>query len=521
MSGKGRRQAEMEQREFGFAAAARTATYESNAVSETELFLDADRTDLYLGNQRIDRYLSKCGQPLAQELRRLLRGLDYAMFAVSYSRHGRKAIHPCNVLGLIVYATLKGRGSLREMEELAQSDLGAMWLSGGHMPDHSTIGKFIQLHGEVLREEFFVSLVRGLLAQAGVQRGAVAADGTVIEAAASRFRLLKLEAAQEAAARARAQAQRAPEDPVAAQRAQVAQSTSALATERSLRRAQQGGAAAETTIAPSEPQAVVQRLKSGAARPAYKPSLAVHESGWIVGHYVDPSSERAAVAPMLAQHQGIFAAPPVRLLLDAGYSSLSLLRQLCDLEIDVLAPSGPTRAQGGWEKRGVRGGFSKAEFDYDVERDVYRCPADRELVRVGRGRNHIGPYLRYRGKRCGDCALRSRCTTATQGRTLNRYQDEELKEAMNAVLAQPAARRAYRQRNTVERVIAGLRQAGLRRFRRRGLTGVRVEFALHCIAYNLGRAATRFSAQLCILIFARSQLTHTDWRLLAAITITP
>ncbi len=59
---------------------------------------------------------------------------------------------------------------------------------------------------------------------------------------------------------------------------------------------------------------------------------------------------------------------------------------------------------------------------------------------------------------------------------------------MDAVLQQPAARRAYRQRGMVERTIARLRQTGLSRFRRCGIKAVRVEFAIHRIAYNLGGA---------------------------------
>jgi hypothetical protein len=46
------------------------------------------------------------------------------------------------------------------LEGLARRDAGAWWLCGGHQPDHSTIGKFIVLHGEILTEEFFVGLVK-------------------------------------------------------------------------------------------------------------------------------------------------------------------------------------------------------------------------------------------------------------------------------------------------------------------------------------------------------------------------
>jgi hypothetical protein len=67
------------------------------------------------------------------------------------------------------------RGSLRELERLARTDLGAMWLSAGHQPDHSKVRKFINLHRELLAEEFFVKLVnqlaRRLHLPVGVTRG--------------------------------------------------------------------------------------------------------------------------------------------------------------------------------------------------------------------------------------------------------------------------------------------------------------------------------------------------------------
>ena len=69
---------------------------------------------------------------------------------------------------------------------------------------------------------------------------------------------------------------------------------------------------------------------------------------------------------------------------------------------------------------------------------------------------------------------------------------------MAQVMAQPGARRAYgRRRAMVEPVFAELRQRqGLTRFLRRGLAGVRLEFALHCLAYNLKRALSLERASL-------------------------
>ena len=60
-------------------------------------------------------------------------------------------------------------------------------------------------------------------------------------------------------------------------------------------------------------------------------------------------------------------------------------------------------------------------------------------------------------------------------------------------MTDPERRRRYPQRQAmVEPVFSVLKQRqGPTRFRRRGLAGVRREFALHVMAYNLGRAVAR------------------------------
>ena len=110
-------------------------------------------------------------------------------------------------------------------------------------------------------------------------------------------------------------------------------------------------------------------------------------------------------------------------------------------------------------------------------------------------------YRVYCGARCADCGLRERCTESKYGRPLKRYEGEELKEAMVQVLSQPAARAKYHRRSAiVEPLFAELRERqGLKRFHRRGLAAVRVEFALHCIAFNLKRTVRSpfFGLLLC------------------------
>lgn len=237
---------------------------------------------------------------------------------------------------------------------------------------------------------------------------------------------------------------------------------------------------------------MVQPLKDGLTRPSYKPAARVHEVGLIVARHLEPSNERAALKPMLDRHAAAFGANPSCVLLDAGFSSLALPALTVESNIDVLCPTGRAVGADGWERRaGYRGRFPKQAFHYIADRDRYRCPGGRELVYEERRVDKFGRRYRVcRGAQCAHCVLRERCTESKYGRLLKRYEGEELKEATAQVLSRPAARAKYQRRKTiVEPCFAELRERqGLKRFRRRGLVPVRVEFALHCIAFNLKKA---------------------------------
>jgi transposase len=62
------------------------------------------------------------------------------------------------------------------------------------------------------------------------------------------------------------------------------------------------------------------------------------------------------------------------------------------------------------------GRYAKEDFVYLPDEDVYRCPAGELLPRrfssVLQGRTMIT----YFSTRCGDCALKSRCTPAKERR---------------------------------------------------------------------------------------------------------
>jgi len=237
---------------LGFKCVASSEEQKDNAVEE-ELFLDADPHELFVGAQRLEVYLSDNGMGWVLRLATLLKDFDYSAFERAYKPTGRRALHPRVMLGLVVYGILNRQWSLRELESLARRDVGAWWVCGGHQPDHSTIGKFIQLHGEILSEEFFGGLVKSLMSKLRLAPGTVAGDGTVIEAAASHYRLLRSEAMMEAAREAQAAAEARPSDAELARQAAAAQRAATIAQER-LRLRQRHGHAGSIQLSPTEPE---------------------------------------------------------------------------------------------------------------------------------------------------------------------------------------------------------------------------------------------------------------------------
>jgi len=452
-------------------------------------FVEDSPGHLHLGNERLDAYLQERGLGWVVRLRQELERVDWTSLEAGYEANGRRPYHPRTVVGLIVYGMLCRQWSLRELEALAVRDMGAWWICGGLQPDHSTIGEFVRRHQAVLSEEFFVELVKSLVGRAKLPVGMVAGDGTVVEAAASHHRLLKHEAAEAALSEARAAAAEAPQDGARQQAAEQAELVAQVVRERSERSRARGGT--ETVVAASEPEAVLQPRKDGARRPAYKPSLLMHEAGLIVGQQVHPSSEVAVVESLLEQHRSVFGQEPSALLLDAGYQCAAVLEMSVARNIDVLcAVAGPqskgNRAQGR--------GYDKTAFRYDTLSDAYLCPGGQRLRRLKQGRDREQRTVRlYGGAACGGCVLREQCTRSCTGRTIKRYDGDELKELMAAIMRHPVARRRFGQRRSAERPFAEFRQRqGLTRFHRRGSAGVRVEFALHCIAFDLKWALGHF-----------------------------
>lgn len=526
-----------------FEANEETAQEERGTRQGGVRFTDPDPRQIYLGGRRLDEYLREAGQSRALKLRTVLRALDWSGFEASYVEEGRRPYAPAAMLSLVLDGLMHGVCSLRGLEVRARMDLGCMWLSGGISPDHSSLGRFIVRHQELLSEEFFETLTAKVLQRCGGGVEEVALDGTVVQAVASLAKMLKLEAAREALKRAQEAAAARAEDAQVLEELARAQSVAQVAEERAAARKDKGRDAESTRVSPSEPEAVLQPLKTGGSRPSYKPVILANAQRLIVGQAVEPSSETQPVAGLLEQAERIghkaaaappaaepaaaappaaepaAAAPPAAesrlrcLLADAGFFTDELIRCTDGRNIEFLCPQGSVQDSKSWDK-GSEKFFAKSLFVYDPQSDSFLCPAAETLQpsRHYAGSARSKPYVRYSNAvACASCPLRAKCTSSPSGRGILRYPGDARKDQLRDRMKQPQVRTRYRKRQAwVEPVFSSLKLSqGLRRFLRRGLKAVRLEFALHAMAHNLSRllalsaaASAALASALCGLLGA-------------------
>jgi len=137
------------------------------------------------------------------------------------------------------------------------------------------------------------------------------------------------------------------------------------------------------------------------------------------------------------------------------------------------------------------GTFSREDFRFDKERNVYICPADKLLTTTGTVIDD-GETLRYLASTsdCRDCPLKVRCCPKASSRRVPRSIYEESRDVARALAETKAFEQSRRERKRVEMLFAHLKRIlKLGRLRLRGPRGAQVEFTLAAIAQNLRRLA--------------------------------
>jgi transposase len=201
-----------------------------------------------------------------------------------------------------------------------------------------------------------------------------------------------------------------------------------------------------------------------------------------VGTRANRAVEITVTQTMVDRVERRFNLRPQRLAGDTAYGAVRLLKWLVDRNITPHVPV--------WDKSARPDGtFSRADFVFDQERNIYVCPGGAELTSTGNiDQGHI-VYYRASKSDCSRCSLKPKCTTAI-ARKITRDLNEDIRDRVRALADTEAFQQSRRERKKVEMRFAHMKRIlRLDRFRLRGLSGVRDEVLLTATAQNLRRLA--------------------------------
>ena len=402
-----------------------------------------------------------------------------------YSTTSRPSIDPELMIRMLIVGYCCGIRSERRLCEEVYLNLAYRWFCRlgleGNVPDHSTF--FKNRHGrfrdsDLLRELFATTVGRC------IKEGLVGGEGFAVDAS-----LIKADANKQRSAAA----------------SEAVDWNDLAQTRRSLREYLDTlddaawGAASDVKpkfVSRSDPAAQWTGALKGHAFFAHATNYLIDLDHAVI---VDVEATRAirqaevgSARTMINRAQERFGLWPARLASDSAYGSAETLAWLVhergiEPHIPVIDKAERTD-----------GIFSRSDFTYNHRRDLYTCPAGKELQHYRRplsvSRDGVNPdgCMRYRASKfdCDACALKPQCTPKEPARKILRSIHEGARDMARDIAKTPAYVTSRRQRKKVEMLFAHLKRIlKLDRLRLRGPNGARDEFHLAATAQNLRKLA--------------------------------
>lgn len=445
-------------------------------VEYDQMLLLAPSIEEWIGPEHPARYIREFVSAL--NLRELkLDTLDRTEGGIAYE--------PALLLQAWLYGYYRKIRSCRALEQACREEMGFVWLSGNHRPDHNALWRYWNEHREGIRQLFRQSVkvaveleLVGLVVQA--------LDGTKITAAASGRGVFDRARLEKVLARL--------DEQLSEREAQIEQEGPSVGepTTRSLVRLREKVHAALERVKageakhahPLEPEAVRMEC-DGRNRFGYNAQAVVDTKAQIIvaSEVISAAYDTEQLVPMISQAQANCAveeATPTTLA-DGGYANGAQFTAAEQCGYPVVTPPPSS-----WSD--TSDPYHIAHFRHDPQRRIVTCPQGRELPFKG-VREKDGKTLEiYRnGPACKNCPVRAQCTSDPQGRAIYLGPGYAAVVLAHAQWHQAHARQLYSRRApTVEPVFAQIKQQmGFRRWTVRGLEKVSTQWDLLATTWNL------------------------------------
>ena len=393
-----------------------------------------------------------------------------------YSEIGRPSIDPELMIRMLIVGYCYGIRSERRLCEDVELHLAYRWFCrldlDDKVPDHSTFS--VNRHGRFRESDafrhVFEAVVRTCMDTGLVKGEGFAVDASVMEADASRYHGVTPEEADWSAPERQTRA--------------VAEFLGAL---------EDDDPTADRTppkvISLSDPCSAWTAKANKRVQFGYGLNYLIDiENAVIVDVEATPArtyDEVAAARTMIERTEQRMGLKPQRLAADTAYGTGKFLGWLVGASI---APQIPV-----WDKSArADGTFSRSDFTFDRERNIYICPAGKVLKTTGNvGDDHILRYLASK-RDCDACLRKPQCCPRMLFRKVTRDINEDARDLARSLMHTPEFDKSRNERKKVEMRFAHLKtHHRFERMRLRGLSGARDEFHLAAIVQNLKTLAMR------------------------------
>jgi transposase len=424
------------------------------------------------------------------------------------SDEGRPPYDPHDLLKLYVWGYLNQVRSSRKLERECHRNLEVIWMMRKLAPDFKTIADFRKDNVDRVRSVFrrFVSFLQDL----DLVEGKLASlDGSKIRACNARKRNFTKKNLESRLKRAEERVERYVKE---LERNDELEDGEEDGEDRDLLRKRNGYLRAKlekvrkskrgleevrqkmvesgkNELSLTDPESKLMK-NNGKIEVCYNAELSVDRKEHIIVNYdvTNEANDEKQLAPMAKSTKEVLGVQKLDLTADSGFSNMAQIKDCLDNGITPYLPATRLDGSGVGRQAPDPASFGKDKFVYDKEKDVYVCPALKELTF-----RYIGTY--YGGKRarvyftnaCKACPFKARCTNGRLRRMVRWEYQEIIDELVKRTKREPE--KLEERIKLAEHPFGTIKRAfNQGYFLLKGLAKVNGEMGFTVLAYDMRRA---------------------------------
>lgn len=437
---------------------------------------EPDNSKIFYTNLNIAERVRR-DHPLRRIAARVDFDFTYKEVADKYGTNGNVSAPPPVVLKLMLLLIFYNVRSERELMSTLPERLDWLWFLGYDLdtkiPDHSILSKARKRWGAEIFKSFFERIVLQCVEAGLVDGSKIFVDSSLVEADASNNSVIDTQSLKHQLRRNYKELEARLEE--RNEREEKSERSDRSGSYRKVN---------DRYISGTDPDAaIVGRGKPDLFYQVHRSVDEAHEV--ITATAVTPGdvSEGHMLEELLQRHRGATGKTASTVVADSKYGTIENFLACFDMGIGAHMPDLSNSAVKREEKRGI---YPETLFHYDRERDIYICPAGKELRFKSIHQERQSIDYAARKTDCQACELRSLCTSNKMGRTVKRHLRQDDLDVMRLQSRSADSKRDIKKRqHLMERSFARGKRYGYDRARWRGLWKVQIQEYLTCVVQNI------------------------------------